>query len=196
MPKKPDPDVFDDTAALVADNEKLRETVAELESELQKRENDAKRLAEALLALRGTPRPEVFLIIMAVLMAGRMAIYVYVKNAVAGDLEPLVSTAVFGAVATLMFIFWMAAEWKAARWLVIPKTVLLVVVFMIAAGMLSNGMVWAGIFMAPGVDPWPAFELALAALAVAASSLCAWLLNVVLTLLTEPVETVKGIFGR
>jgi hypothetical protein len=200
MPRKPDPDLFDETADLVADNEKLWETVVNLESQLRKRTQDAKRLADALKTIRGTPRPELFLIIIAVLMAGRMALYLYADRS---SMEAMIASLLLGGAAAAMLILWTAAEWRAARWLMIPKTVLLLVAFVIAAEILASGMQWigemtgwVGVTGPPRVAAWRAFKLALGALLLAALPLCGWLVNLILNLLTEPVETVKGMFGR
>jgi hypothetical protein len=124
---------FDETRndGLEAENDKLRELLAE-------REEQAAALADELMQLKGRsdPRaapPAVFLIILIVVLAGRMALYAFVEHmGAAARVEGLISDAVFGVAAIFLLSEWVKAEWFANGLLVIAKGTLIAVALAIA----------------------------------------------------------------
>jgi hypothetical protein len=124
---------FDETRNddLEAENEKLRELLAE-------REEQASALADELMRLKSSSDPSaappaVFLIILIIVLGGRMALYAFVEHrGAAAHVEGLISDGVFGIAALYLLWEWVKAEWSANGLLVIAKGTLIAVALAIA----------------------------------------------------------------
>jgi hypothetical protein len=125
---------------LEAENEALRDALAETEQK-------AVALANELMQMKmqGNPRgapPALFLIILAVVLAGRMALYVFVEHmGLTARTEGWMANAVFGAAALFLLWGWVTVEWRTRGLLVIAKGTLLAVALAIAASEFSQNPV-------------------------------------------------------
>jgi hypothetical protein len=181
---------------------KLREVENENE-ELRQQLDEMQRANEELsrAVLRGGGKidhtPQMFLVIFALLVLCRMALYVYVEQ-MGGEagIEARPASGLFGGAGLIVLAFWVVNEIRASSWLMMPKAMLILVALLISASIFSNGKVWVGTPTAPGGKPWHVLALVLAALLVAATPFCEWLVNTIVQLVSHPVALVSKFFRR
>jgi Na+/melibiose symporter-like transporter len=130
---------------LEAENAELRDRVA-------KREAEAKKLADAVMALKKRPagaQPELFLILLALACVGRLVLYANVEGmGTRAKLEGMGVTSGFVALSLVTLVVWALHEWRASHWLTIAKAIVLCVGLRIAVDLWTSGDATAATLMA------------------------------------------------
>lgn len=135
----------------------------------------------------------VFLLLIALLIAGRMALYAWAESwGARAHIEGIVSNAVFGIGAVIILIVWVDAEWQAVRWLMIPKAITIFVSVVICASAISGGALLEGVAGGSPVHPGLVALLAVAACLLAASPFWVWALRSTMRFLNNPMKAFGG----
>ena len=190
------------TKRFTDEDAKLRELEIEndaLEQQLDEMQRAYDRLSKAVLREGGKVdhTPQTFLVIFALLVLGRMALYVYVEQ-MGGNagIEARPANGLFGGASLIVLGIWVVNEIKSSGWLMMPKAMVIVVALVIAASVFSNGRIWEGTATVPGGQPWNAVALVLAGLLVAATPFCEWLVNTIVDLVSDPSALVSKLIRR
>ena len=132
----------------------------------------------------------VFLILTAFVVAGRLAIYLFVENGGTGpEVIADLSDLLFGAGSALLLFAWVKAEWAETAWLAVPKYVFVFVMTLFCANVVNGGALLRGDWDAPPTHPVLAGLLAVAALTLAASPLAVVAVN-------SALRAVNGLGGH
>lgn len=171
-----------DTGQLEEENAELRELLRQARIEIAKAYAEARRHGGASRA------PEMLLIVVAVVILNWMALYIFAGEMGPGTwLRAVPTNYIFGGLAVAALGFWVYYEAKATVWLVVPKCL-----FVLVAAVIS-----ASIFTKEGGGRHAlALGLMLGALFVAATPFWDWAAEAILTFVTHPFDTVKGIFKK
>jgi hypothetical protein len=181
--REPDEEQLDfneDLDRLQEENERLRNKAENLKRAADEvtRENDE--LRQQAGGAENAPIPNaagVLLLIVAISLAGRLVLYVFVEDyGRKAQTEGLASNVVFGAGAVVMLIAWVYAEWQTVQWLMIPKMVLVLVTLAIAGQAIRNGS-----------PPLYVGLAAIGALLFGASPFFIWLLRSMMHFLNDPI---------
>ena len=149
-------DPLDDIAV---DN--LRQQLAELQRAYKKRDEEAKRLADFVVALRKRPpgaHPELLLLTVAVLCGARLAWFTEVEEwGNRATLEGATVTNGFLVIAGVLLVIWLVHEARVNGWIVIAKTGALAVGLRIALAQWLDGRIVYGMATAIGTLVMMAF---------------------------------------
>jgi hypothetical protein len=126
----------------------------------------------------------VFLILVAFIVAGRLALYFFVENAGTGaHAIASLSDILFAAGSALLLYAWVRAEWAEVAWLAVPKFVIVFVTLLICASVFNDGALLRGDWSASPTHPILASVIAIVALSLAASPLAIVAVSSILRLL-------------
>ena len=144
------------------------------------------------LRKRGDPAARstagVFLILLAFLAAGRLALYMIVEDGgTTANTLGLILNVLFGGGSLLLLFAWVDAEWKEVSWLAVPKYVFVAVMLLVCASLLSDGALLRGEWSAQATHPILAGLIAIVALLLAASPLAVVAVRCILRLLNDAV---------
>jgi len=153
---------------------------ADLRERLAKREAEAKRLADAVMALRrrGTSaQPELFLVLLALACAARLVLYAYVEGmGTKARIEGTGVTSGFGGLAVVTLVLWAMHEWRVSQWLTIAKAIAISIGLRVAVDLWTNG------------HATTATAVALATLLGVALPLFGWLITNLVDTITDPLR--------
>lgn len=204
MPRKNDPpiiDVDDNSEELERENLRLTDELADARAQLDAAHaklDDAACLADEVVSLK-QGRGEIlsigtYLIILAVVIAGRMVIYAYIEKwGQVAQSVGLGMTVLFGAGALAALYKWLVEGWKAIAYHMIPKCVIVVTASLFASSIFSNGGVWEGTLEDPEGHPVRAVIYIVLALLFAASPASEVGIGSLQGFLDHPVMTVKKV---
>ena len=171
MPRKADPRQaeFDDVRNGLEDvkSDELDAENADLRQENEKLRDLLGEAQEALV----TESPKLFLLILAVLVAARLALYLIIeKSGNKAFIEAMIANGVFGVGWVVIFGKWAWSEWLASKWLTVAKCSLILAAMVIALDGITDGEIWAGRMVAGHNALRPLVGL-IVALLICASSL-------------------------
>jgi len=137
---------------------------------------------------QGAPRARstagVFLVLVAFVVVGRLALYSFVEDGGTGtQFIGNVTDVLFAAGSALLLYSWVRAEWAEIAWLAVPKFVFVFVMLLICTSVFSNGALLQGDWSAPPTHPILASLIAVVTLSLAASPLAIVAVSSILRLL-------------
>lgn len=153
---------------------------------------DAEEVVRENKALRDQQTPPlrstagVFLILLACLIVGRLALYQFVEiDGNASAALSVLTNLLFAGGSVVLLVMWVRAEWEEVVWLAVPKFTIVFVLLLFCADVVSDGAILRGEWRAELTHPILAGVIAIAGLLMAASPLAVLLVRGALQLVNN-----------
>jgi hypothetical protein len=193
-PKSAEPPLFPDAEEPTPANDEmtaLREENAQLKNEVSFLNDRHTETADALERMQNVPymgpgvlRHELLVLIMALVLLGRFAIYQFAPMP---HIVSEVADVLFGLAGGAVLVRWMTGGWAVERWMLIPRGTLIVTGIFISGSLCTGGSFLIAKELAKRA-PGAAAGVLLVLLIFAASPICRFAMAMTLKFLDHPIS--------